>query len=492
MAITIQLLKQLRAAAADINGTATDPTQQMQLTAMDSVLNELMLQESPSFYLDYIASGRVLLEEGMSVAACHGAVPVLPHELRDDLSAELRAEVLNDEIDRLHECQQLVVKALDEARSGEEKDYLVRLADWDVSLYRHRLEQPGGEPTARSRGITRESLQAYLENKYPQWVGLQVLQFAPLDGGFSKKTILFETEDELNGKQSLVMRAEQSIDILGYDGSDVTLEYATIHLMRNAGLPVAEPLWLESDRSKLGHRFIVSRKAQGRTYGGNFGSEEPLPPALVENLMANFIRLHNVRIDFSDPLVQESHLQEWQHCRTVSEATLYLVTEFLQRSIRRNDVSFSPQLQRGLNWLKDNIPDCDETPAVVHIDYAFNNLIIEDNRVIAILDWESSRMGDPAEDIVWTQGSLAPHISMDEFLRQYKAGTGRDISAYRLAYNRVAKCALNAISCLSAMRGLDRHDDAQINASVLGFKYMALFGTQFNELIEGAEKARGT
>jgi aminoglycoside phosphotransferase (APT) family kinase protein len=491
MSRNIQLLKQVRNAAATINQTTNNSEYKAILTAADYLFNELMLQDSSDFYLQYIAQGKILLTEGNALAKKMDQPATALHQLRDDLTAEMRIEVINSEIDKLHLCLNAVVKALDEGRSAAEKDYLIRLSAWEKMLYDHRLVQISAASEGQAKAITLATLQAYLEKKFPSWKGIWVTNFMALDGGFSKKTILFETEDALNGKQSLVMRAEQPYNMLCYEGSDVKQEYYTIQLMRKAGLPIAEPLWLEEDASHLGVCFIVSRKATGKTYGGNFGSEQALSTELLDMMLDTFIQMHKIKLDPSDPLTQKSHLREWLPCKTVTEALHYSVTVFLPRLISLTDIPVSPQLTRGLNWLEKNIPDVPEAPNIVHLDFSFNNLIIDGNKITAVLDWESSHIGDPAEDIIWTQFSLADYISMPEFLKRYKAGTGRDVPKYRIAYARVLKCAYNALSCLSSARSFDKTDDAHINLGILGFKYMAYFGVQFNELIAEAEKVRG-
>lgn len=492
MTKNIQLLKQVRNAAAAINQATDNPEFKALLSAADIALNTLQLQDAPAFYLQYLAQGKALLEEGRALVLKFETKPAPAVALRADLNADLRMEVLDAEIDKLHRALADVVNHLDERRSSAEKTYLVRLSAWESSLYNHHLEQAAATAEEPPRPITQAALQTYLEQKFPQWTGLKVTKFISLDGGFSKKTILFETEDAVNGKQAMVIRAEQPVDLLCYEGSDVTQEFWMIQLMRQAGLPVAELLWLEDERSHLGTRFLVSKRAEGKTYGGNLGSNEALSPELLHSILSNFIKLHNVKLSPADPLAQRSHLKEWlPFSASLRDTTRHYVTEFLPRVMRLTDIPASPQLMRGLKWLEQNIPDTgDETPVVVHIDFALNNLIIDNDRINAILDWESSRLGDPAEDIIWTQQNLAAYIDLPEFLKRYQAGTGRDISAQRLAYFKVAKCALNAITCLHAMRALNKHDAAHINLSILGYKYMALFGAQFNSLIEEAERLR--
>ena len=346
MSTNLQLLTQIRIAMDTINQTIDNDEHKALLSAADVIINELMLRDNSEYYLGHIDHGAQLLTEGVKLAKETVESHIDPTRLIVDLASDVRVVDINAEIETLNRELASIVSILDENRSTIEKDYLVRVCDWENSFYKHRLEQVS-YLEGRAEPITQERLLAYLKNKFPQWIDLKITNFAALDGGFSKKTILFETEDKLNGKQSLVMRAEQPVNLCQYRGSHVTHEYYMIQLMRNCGLPIAEPLWLEEEQKHLGCRFIVSRKAEGRTYGGNLGSEEELSEAQVDSMMSTFIKMHNIKLDHNDPLVQKSHLKEWLPHKNLRETTHYHVTEFLPRLIQLTGIPASPQLQRG-------------------------------------------------------------------------------------------------------------------------------------------------
>lgn len=441
-----------------------------------AAMNELLLREEHAFYLEHIDQGLSLLAE------------------RDH--QELRAQRQQVTSASTSDALLAFIKSLQErfaSFSAQDApglaEYFRRVGDWEARFYAHRLKNAHARGADAGPTITAATLQEYLRRRFPQSADLTVTRFVSLAGGFSKKTILFETEDAAHGQRSMVIRAEQPIRLLCIAGSDVAREYHMIQLMARLGMPIAEPLWLEEDRASLGRRFIVSRRADGETYGGNFGSHNTLRPALLDSIFANFVKLHNLRVEPDDPLTRRSHLEEWLPFKTAEECTHYLVNKYLIRMIEESQAEESPQLLRALTWLQRNVPEVDEPPAVLHIDFALNNLIIKNEAVTAVLDWETSRLGDPAEDIIWTQQNLAAHIPMPEFLRRYEAGTGRKVSAYRLAYSRVAKCALNAITCLGALSAIDKYDDTDSAFLPLALCYMSHFGSQFNGLIEAAEAA---
>lgn len=490
MPTNMQLLKLVRNAAARINQNAVNPEHVAVLAAADVVLNELMLRDEPHFYLAHLAQGRHMLGEGQQLMNGCGITTRRYEPLYRDLNANVRVDIVMDEIAHLNDHLVEITDLADETRSAAEKDYLVRLGDWENGLYKHRLEQVTDPSDALGKSLQPADLQAYLQRKHPQWKDLKIVAFAPLAGGFSKNTIFFETEDALNGRQALVMRAQQEIALLGWAGSDVTKEFYAIQLMRREGLPIAEPLWLEEDASQLGMRFIVSRKAVGKPQGGNFGSDAPVSDKLLRSIMATLVKLHGIRLDPDDSLVTRSHLREWMSTRTIAEATRYCVNEFVPQLVRKTDIAMTPQLLRGLKWLQRNVPQVDEPAAILHVDFGFSNLIIDNDEITAVLDWETSRLGDPAEDIEWTQRFLENDISLPDFLKKYEQDTGRKISEYRLAYARVLKCTLNAICCLSALRIIERNEMAHISLATLGLKYMVALATQFNELIDEAESVR--
>lgn len=495
MISNLQLLQHARLAAAQVCAEADRPEHRTLLGAVETLLNELLLREDPAFRLAHIERGAALLAEGRRLAMqMNKPLPAAP-ELRGDISGDLRNCVLDAEIDKLNAALLDLVATMDENASMSEKAWLVAACDWETGLYLHGAQRVALPPQAAATPLDEAAVLAYLQRRFPQWRNLRITSFVPLSGGFSKKTILVDTEDDANGRQSIVFRVDQGINLFQFDGSDIAREFHLIQLVRRHGVPVAEPLWLEEDAGQLGHRFMVSRRAAGQTYGNHFGSagelgNDSIGP-IVDSLISALVMLHRVPIDDADPDVQRSHLKDWLPYRTVTEATRYCVTEYLPKLIRLTDVPLTPQLQRALQWLARNVPEVDEPAVITHLDYGFNNIIFDGTKISAVLDWETSHPGDPAADIAWTHHqNLAPYLSMDELLRRYKAGTGRDISAYRLAYWRVVNCLSGAMACLSSLRALETHAAPPVNIAVMAFQYVAAFGPQFNALIDAAEAAR--
>jgi aminoglycoside phosphotransferase (APT) family kinase protein len=490
MPTTSRLLQQLRAVMKTVREGSSDPAHIALLTGADMVANELLLQDASDYYVQYLRDGQALLDEGLALIAQSNMAGVSTTPLRADIDAQQRYEILQAEVRTLRGNLWRIVERLKERCAAQVQAYLARVSTWEAALYMRSATQVPAPAVHNTPLITQEALLAYLTRRFPTWKDLKLTKFSQIHGGFSKTTILFECEDAQNGRQSLVLRAELPMRLINADGSDVTREFPMIHLMHRAGLPVAEPLWLEEDAMHLGHRFLVSRKASGQTIGDTMGARDAMPAAVLESMLETLFALHQLKLDSNDTLARRSHLEEWLPHRTVSDAVRHFATVHLPALIERAGIDPSPAITRALMWLKNNVPACDEPPAILHMDFALNNLLIENNRVSAILDWETSRLGDPADELRWTQLTLNQYITMPELLQRYKQATGRDVSAYRLAYSKVAGCVYATIAGLNAVHCFDTRDDTPMSFAFLGFRYLPMLGFQFDTLIAEAETVK--
>lgn len=98
-----------------------------------------------------------------------------------------------------------------------------------------------------------------------------------------------------------------------------------------------------------------------------------------------------------------------------------------------------PVLQLALQWLAANIPE-DRGPAVVvHGDAGPGNFLFEGDRVVALVDWELTHLGDPIEDIaqIWVRSLIQPFVPISEVFAAYEAASGTSIDLARVKYHRL-------------------------------------------------------
>ncbi len=97
-------------------------------------------------------------------------------------------------------------------------------------------------------------------------------------------------------------------------------------------------------------------------------------------------------------------------------------------------------MEKLIEWLPKTCPPDDQT-SIVHADYRLDNMIMHptEARVIAVLDWELSTLGNPLADFTnllmqWVNGSIAalPDLeahgipTMDDYVAEYCRLTNRD------------------------------------------------------------------
>ncbi|MDJ0655991.1 MAG: phosphotransferase family protein [Xanthomonadales bacterium] len=104
-------------------------------------------------------------------------------------------------------------------------------------------------------------------------------------------------------------------------------------------------------------------------------------------------------------------------------------------------------------WLENNRPNAECRASVLHGDYRLDNALIDvddDCRIVAILDWEISALGDPLMDLgnalcYWVEAGDPPYLqnlamqpsavpgmlTRDEILSFYAERTGLDTSRFR-------------------------------------------------------------
>ena len=72
---------------------------------------------------------------------------------------------------------------------------------------------------------------------------------------------------------------------------------------------------------------------------------------------------------------------------------------------------------------------CPEERWLVHGNYGFGNLLLEEGQVTAVLDWIDAKYGDFVYDIAWLD-FWAPHLGLGERFAAHYAARGQDVPAY--------------------------------------------------------------
>jgi hypothetical protein len=127
-----------------------------------------------------------------------------------------------------------------------------------------------------------------------------------------------------------------------------------------------------------------------------------------------------------------------------------------------------PFLSVCFRWLRDNLPDTGDEPAViVQGDTGPGNFLHDGRRVTALLDFELAHLGDPMEDLAWvgTRNAQEPVPDFNRFVAAYEAASGRRVDRARFLYHSLF--AELRIAVLGANRDGEVHELAEHSIGII-------------------------
>jgi aminoglycoside phosphotransferase (APT) family kinase protein len=283
--------------------------------------------------------------------------------------------------------------------------------------------------------ITEPGMQAYLRGRFPEHAITVVRDVKRLMGGYSKETYIIQL-DRPSGAETIVIRKD------GYGlptGSSVASEYDIIQEVHALGLPVPEPLWLETDPRHFSASFLAVGFLPGIPAHLNVPEDSETRNLWCDNLAEVIARLH-----------RETAVSG----RDVREVIREDIAD-LQRRIEDRERAPHPGLAFGMAWLVDHLGDLEGRPACrIHGDVGFHNILMRDNRILALLDWEYSHYSDPIEDLVYVRPFLEQLDGWDRFLATYQAAAGFSFDPLAARYFSVWKEVRNLVACLGSLNSL--------------------------------------
>jgi aminoglycoside phosphotransferase (APT) family kinase protein len=240
----------------------------------------------------------------------------------------------------------------------------------------------GTKEVAAPLRIDPARLEAYLKREVTGFAGpLTVRQFK---GGQSNPTYLLDTP-----KRRYVLRRKPPGKLLP-SAHAVDREFKVISALHAQGFPVAEPVIYCADESVAGTAFYVMGFVDGRVFWNpEMPASNPAERAAVYDAMnATIARLHSLdpaQIGLSDFGRGENYV-----ARQVDRWS---------KQYRASETHKIDEMERLIEWLPAHLPPTGPV-RLVHGDYRLDNMIIDaaQPKVLAVLDWELSTLGDPLAD----------------------------------------------------------------------------------------------
>ncbi len=168
----------------------------------------------------------------------------------------------------------------------------------------------------------------------------------------------------------------------------VDREYRLISALHPLGFPVPRPHALCADQDVIGAIFYVMELAKGRAYSN--GALPDFEPAsrrqMYEQLVDTLADLHNI-----DPIA--AGLGDFGKPGNYFERQVARWT----RQYRDSQTDDLPEMERLIEYLPMSLPEQSRI-SIVHGDYRIDNVLFEEGRLTAVLDWELATLGDPVAD----------------------------------------------------------------------------------------------
>lgn len=296
----------------------------------------------------------------------------------------------------------------------------------------------------------------------------RVTSLKRLMGGYSKATYIAHI-DNAGSEQAIVIRKDSP----GLPtGSSVTSEFPVLQEMVEIGVPVPAPLWIEPDPDICSGAFMGVSFAKGTPANQIVPSDPAIRCQWARSTADVLGRLH-ARTALPGTDVRESIAAE--------------INALDARMLARERAPH-PGLLIGLRWLQRNLDRLAGRPACrIHGDVGYHNMLMEDGRIAALLDWEFSRIGDPVEDLASVKPFMDQIDSWDEFYGAYQAAGGFTVDRRAEAYFTVWQETRNMVACLGSLNSLLLPGVFEVPLTVAGTIYIPKYEIAIFDAIVNAE-----
>jgi aminoglycoside phosphotransferase (APT) family kinase protein len=227
-----------------------------------------------------------------------------------------------------------------------------------------------------------------------------------------------------------------------------------------AGAPAPRVRAILEPADGLGHGYITERVA-GETLGprilrdDRFAAARKLMASQCGEILAAIHRIDLVRVPFLTRQDAAEHVDA--HRRIVDHFGFHL-----------------PALELALRWAAENVPKVQRL-TVVHGDFRLGNLIVGEEGIRCVLDWELAQSGDPMQDLGWlcirTWRFGGPHPvggfgSREDLFAAYERASGHSVDPAHVRFWEAFGNVKWAVDCLRlGTRGVE---ETAIERSAIG------------------------
>jgi aminoglycoside phosphotransferase (APT) family kinase protein len=357
-----------------------------------------------------------------------------------------------------------------------ERRFLERVEELRCAVLDEQLEADG-ETSLTESSVTVEQLTDYLRRTLTSSPDLVVTGMEVVPGGRSKETIAVSLAGTTELPAEVIVRKDRPVGLLQTRAAD---EFAILQAVHGqGGVPVARPFFADELDDQVGPGTLLVMERVAGTKAGEYFPDLAAPTehrhALGTQLAGALAHLHRVPLD----ALQSTGLDV---AADVSEATITASVEGMAARIA--ELSGPPVAAAPLarQWLIDHVGDV--VPAgrlcLLQGDVGLHNMLVEGDRLTALVDWEAAAVGPPAREMAAAWPAATALMPWPEFVDAYRDAGGpaegtdeRAVIFYRVFF-ALGACMSSRTGghlfrtgakrdLLTAHSGLDAHFRAQRN-----------------------------
>jgi aminoglycoside phosphotransferase (APT) family kinase protein len=283
----------------------------------------------------------------------------------------------------------------------------------------------------RDANIDPDALQAHLR-AHTGAPDLTITAFRPILGGRSRQTALFSVTGAPGLPADLVVQRSLPGLVPGPAFVGEAGQYALLDALHAAGLKVPRPLVLETGAEALGAAFIVTDRSPGLPAQPDYWSKVE-PEGVALDLARQMALLHAQPYAALQPKLAQSR-ERYDRAGWLEELEGF--------AARWHALAHWPSIaiSTAIAWMREHVDCLDERRALVHNDMIFHNILAEDGRITAILDWEQTSVGHPGEDLGYAYPSVSMATDWNRFMAVYAEAGGPPVTQRQVDYFALRAC----------------------------------------------------
>jgi aminoglycoside phosphotransferase (APT) family kinase protein len=225
---------------------------------------------------------------------------------------------------------------------------------------------------------------------------VKIGQLQMLAGGSSQETWRFDLavdRGEWQGRHRMILRRPLGGQIFAL-ANDLQREYQVLKAAAASSVPSPRPYWFLDDLA--GNPATLVELLDGESIGRKLVRDPKLAYArqqLPAQTGAALAAIHAV--DFA-AYGLDKLLAGPDAGLTPAQTRIHHIEAELDQLGEPH-----PVLELALGWLRRNEPPPPERLALIHGDFRIGNLLVNEQGLVAVIDWEFTHIGDYAEDLAY-------------------------------------------------------------------------------------------